>query len=1849
MGSTAAPARYGFWASDDSTEDWNQRVACDLSRILGCLLPESANVKAGVELTLPTDERARAALAANLTLTGGLRLSCVVTQDKERAEESAVGSVDIECVLPFHGAFLARHPDSPRAAALVWVPWLGEQPGFRFVRRQAGDQGSDVAWRLGLRAGRYVGAGLEEKAKPPAPTYPVLLPSDAVYPQWIKSLLPSGAVLIQPGDGSPNNLWTRIHDKARENSAEGSRAQVNDEDEIAARILVTFPVWLAARLPEALLELVQAHLSDSHARAVVAALTGKTQPQGTDLLAAVWGALATHAADLSPRLVPLKRLRRAARLQLAEPTNPVALASLLTQVRRHEAPGDVTQRLPASHRQNHPSFRKVICSFHSPESTDLGITLHLARGAKVGVTGELSSQPEDGADELGLATGLVPYPEHTDGARIMMGAKNLCQAMEVRGRASPAVRTGGEEAVLRLTKPLLDLGLCPGLVNGDGALALGVDLLVAYMPWFGMNVDDAIVVNQRVVEQCLLDVERRRRFKVRIPAGLEPVSPPVPGPLDKVEGGLAQQGSVLSSGALIAHFAPPGQLAPRTRRVRHTARADAVIECIRFWREQEWLDGVLDYTLLYRFPLSLGDKLMGRHGNKGVVGAIVPDEEMPRLPYAKSIPADLRGKAVDLVLNPHGVISRMNLGQLLETHLGWLLHSGTLATALLRSGANTDTELGRGFAGLVDHKKVRALLGCSGLDNLGRVRLRLPGGAVTRSPVVVGFQHVVRLAHIPEEKAQARRGGLHAAYDPETGQAVHGRDRGGGQRVGEMEVWALAAHQAHHNLEELLGAKADSGVANSTALVAEVSREVFLGFGERLRDWLQAILIGVEAKDDSAILTMLGASEVRSRVGAGREVATAATLEPAVRAVFRCTRCSREFCGGEPVLASAPRDPNHQPGLSLRDVLAGFGYVAAGPLQPTGGKVAAVFDLPLADAASGKPAGVLLFENHSSGTQIKAVVKPGPEATGGLQSWPKDLTEIHLYNQFYAGKTATKAGDRRCCNPAGKQGESGGNAAAANVLAEFVKKDGRWSAADLLVSCPNHSTVPLRGTRPFERAVRQVTGGLCDERVFGTFDEAARGAGGGWGLIELPVPVVYPAHVFLSADPETPPDQAEKRVASFLKRLAKEGEPAPVLPNIQALPVLPLRYRLPLVSDDQIHDDGIDADGYLPIIEACRRYREARQERAKDRAAEAIRLAVARLFAEIVSRVGGKEGLVRHDGLGRRVDRSARLVITPAPDLQWDEVGVPTAVLLELVGDEMAAWVELSDPEGSSRPFLLDTLRELRDVPPADQWSWMRSRKGDAALRDMLPLLERFVAARLDLRVLLNRQPSLHRQSIQAFRPVALAPGMGHVLRVSPLACKGFGADFDGDEMTVHIPQSDAARKEARTLLPSANLLSVASGEPAAPFEQDLVLGLYWLGKRRGSSWSAFLKMLPEECCRHVAKAACDRLDADAVARLLKHIAEQHADVAAVVTHTVMQAGYAAATREGASFGFYDVLMAHRAAKVPSPGADNVTLEEVTLNALERILAGTPKPAAPALHLAAMAVSGARGRKQVRQLVLARGELGPVPRRFDLPDDRLYCPVPLVVGLDPEQSFYAAMNARSSMCDKKLSTATAGFLTRQMVLALWSFAVTEEDCKEARQHRRVATCRSQSGCCAACHGTLPNGKLPPVGYPAGLIAAQSIGERGTQLSMQSFHTGARAVSMAGVLAKLGLRKESVEDLLDGMDGAAPGHPAAPAPVEEFVSYFKSVGAYESILDRHIEILWRVIRNSPLGTLPSAIDSGGLFTRVAAERQASRLLEAALTGVKGDLADPFARVLFNLFGARGPLAGQDRGSKTGGEP
>ena len=1454
-------------------------------------------------------------------------------------------------------------------------------------------------------------------------------------------------------------------------------------------------------------------------------------------------------------LVPVQTwlTSRTALLRRANPNNASDLMSQIAGVRRYVVSRKGAMGYAADKRMNHRTFDGRICPVDTPESEMVGLSLQLALGAWVDKDGIIHpTESTNVLDRISWGTALIPFSHNNDGARDMMGAKNLRQATPILGREEPVVKTGAEKALAEAMAPLMEAGICPeSRDKGKTCIAMGRDLLVAYLPWDGWNLDDAIVVSESIVKD--MTIVERKTFSRQVEARFKLKTQAKPGSI--------------SCGGVIASFCDPKG---KEFVIRYNDETPAKIVTVKFGDGTSPAgNGVVEQTLSYELekeiPLGLGDKLMARHGNKGVVGRVLPESEMPRLPDDERLPEGMRGKAIEILVNPHGVLSRMNPGQLLETHLGWLFKAGGYGEDDVRAKGMKGS-IGAPQVGMLDYGKIQNLLATTGLDRNGKIRLDLPSGGQTLNPVVVGYEHFVRLHHIPELKSQARVGGEGESYNSVTLQPAHGRKVGGGQRLGEMEVWALCAHGADHVLEEMLGTKSDRdwSVDNEPLGKDEDGNDKY-GFTHLLHDWLRALCIDftIDRKKNEARFALLSdAEKLKSEIGEDRRVESDEACEELETGYFRC---QDDTCGWQ-----LPGNYVLRGGKSLKfgALLKELGYDGTGPLQVDDQRH---YSVQLTKEK--KPAGELvveLDEYDPYDTTLNLTVSP---AKGHVPSgWPKDdaFKEICLRAKPMASKDELEKFNLE--RPQKKQRPL----PAGCLLEELRNNESKRSLyGDFSVVCPRHRTAQLKFSSQVNVETDSAEGGLFDPAIFKGKDD--------WGFIELPEGIDHP---YCKVAKEKSADGHRKT-----KRELKSGDGV----RITVVPVLPLHYRKPKDKDVLFIDKGDMSHYYQRIINLCKRYRQVdgdKAEKKRSKTIENLERAVADLFRELARRLEKKHGFLRHEGLGRRVDRSFRLVITPNPSLQWDQAGVPTSVLWEILGDQIVADEAHGVAEVEAGPRVIERKAG---------WTWHKK----PLPRDAYKRMKAFLAKHRDLVVLLNRQPSLHRDSIQAFHPVVIPPEEGEVLQLSPLCCEGFAADFDGDEMTGHYPVSVKAQEDARKMLPDNNLCSIATGACLAHLDRDLVTGLELIHRNP----SRYLEKIKDEF--EIAGVEFDQWAVDLMndkslgvgdfgKTVFAFWCEKCPAAAVQKISALSRVAFRACTDEGVSFGFFDLCDA----KIEPVKKDEK-------DASEWRVVGDESP------FAVMVNSGANGAKQIKQVVKERGELESVDGKIK---------ESLVGGMPWKMFFAASQNARSSMCQKKIGTQKAGHLTRQLVLGLWGWTIAEKDCGCRDAARSVLTCACREnngrGICAKCFGTLPNGKEPEIGMPIGLIAAQSLGERGTQLSMRVFHTGEHEIDFDKV-AKLMRRAAVVEK-------GGKGKEVVVGNYDDFIAHFTK-GAYAKIDRRYFQLLWRALQSTPKQTL-SSIDADP-FVKLAKGSQMEVLMQYALAKQSCSLDSPFARVFFNLFGRR----------------
>jgi len=522
------------------------------------------------------------------------------------------------------------------------------------------------------------------------------------------------------------------------------------------------------------------------------------------------------------------------------------------------------------------------------------------------------------AQIVSVATALIPFLEHNDANRALMGANMQRQAVPLMIAQAPLVGTGLEyraaidtgdvvlaeqagtvvdvdadkivvetkdgkddysltkfmrsnQGTLIHQKPIVGLSqkvkagevLADGSSTRDGELALGANLLVAFMPFEGFNFEDAIVISERLVKDDVLSSIHIHEYEIDARStklGDEEITRDIPNRSEESlkdldDRGIVRIGAEVGSGdLLVGKVTPKGEteltaeekliraiFKEKAREVRDTSlkvphgEGGKVIDVKTFSRDagDDLSPGVNELVRVYvakKRKIAEGDKLAGRHGNKGVISRIVPEEDMPFLED---------GTPVDIVLNPLGVPSRMNIGQVLETHLGWAAANGVFSEDGKPNGATpVATPV---FDGATPEDVDDALIAWSkqnpdspikfhvdtkrpkGRRTSGKVRLfNGRSGEPFEQKVTVGYMYILKLLHLVDDKIHARSTG---PYSLVTQQPLGGKAQFGGQRFGEMEVWALEAYGAAYTLQEMLTIKSDDTVGRVKAYEAIVKGE----------------------------------------------------------------------------------------------------------------------------------------------------------------------------------------------------------------------------------------------------------------------------------------------------------------------------------------------------------------------------------------------------------------------------------------------------------------------------------------------------------------------------------------------------------------------------------------------------------------------------------------------------------------------------------------------------------------------------------------------------------------------------------------------------------------------------------------------------------------------------------------------------------------------------------------------------------------------------------------------------------------------------------------------------------------
>ena len=1331
------------------------------------------------------------------------------------------------------------------------------------------------------------------------------------------------------------------------------------------------------------------------------------------------------------------------------------------------------------------------------------------------------------AQFLGIGANLIPFVQHDDNNRVMMGAKNMKQALPLLHPEAPLIKTGREDLVARLSghviyaknrgvvekvlereivvktgedndkmdsyllnplrptsantirwhKPLVRKGdkvekgrvLADGACTSNGQLALGANLLCAYMPYYGLNFEDGIVVSDRLVKENVLtsvhlnvvkfDVYGNERM--RSEEKIEEMYP-----FSRDEGVFCREGGEIKKNDQLFGKYRTEVNEKKTIWLKSPANG-TIIDIMRqdvnpaTERPSQVRYRVICQILEER-KIRVGDKLMGRHGNKGVISRIVPAAKMPHLQD---------GTPIDIILNPHGVISRMNLGQILETHLGWIVKHGGERYQHFSTVAPFER---------IGEDRIREAfkdLKNSGIDEFGKAILTdgMTGQAI-ENPVTVGYQYIIKLNHLAGDKLNVRET---EAYTLLTKQPPKGKTRKGGQRIGEMEGWALQAHMAWHILQEFMTVKADAVNMRRGDLAEEYfDKESKISsavpFQETLRVTamlLKGLCLNMTFHDsednainmDSEWLSDLDHIQLRL-AGPGKIKGWADKKEvdkserPSVKrgkvqradkglfdlSIFEDSRKSMAYINlVEPVIHP----------LFIRDFER---FIKEQKREKNGPE----YLKKLFEKAEAT--------NIRSALRFKTAVVHGPEEK-------KDEAYYRVEFSSVPGKYKGRA-----CKCGMLIQENAVSGACSQCKKRFRKKDlfTRFKAGALLV--------------------KYLLG-----------------------------------------------DELQDPLKNAL---------------LTAVPVLPSDYRPLWATHGEIRVKSELNDFYRDVITANEKLKnalESNEDFSEEKFFEMrarLQQAVNRLMVgdkktakedqkSIGDRIKGKEGILRMCHLGKRVDVSARGVIVPQPELALDQAGIPLEMAAGLVGSKLIA-------------VLADKCRGTTQKEKRASALEIFENMAEPLYRDMIQkaLFDPQEGLFKDAMVVLTRAPSLHKYNILAFHPVCVDH---QAIGLHPLACKFFNADFDGDQMGVFVPLSTEALDEAKTRLsPSKNLLSAANGKPMLSLSQDVVLGIYLLtsdeeGRKTFNGWFGESDIPP------VTVPVTGKDLSDLVHKY--HVAMDNPAKTVEIAQRIMEEGFKRATLSGMTFSIFDVPFLDKEKRDSIIGAcltpeDWKNTVEKNLESELKMEKGSP--------VAAMVRSGARGgMKQIVQLGGMRGELSDINNHPLSPQVKRN----FREGISPLEYYIGSHSARRSMCEKKLMTAPAGDFTRLMVEAAYRMIIKGDDCGTGKgvhispfpetapsdfqgmpsfnsrivgrvkingdvideaealrlrekgepvQVHSVLTCEAEKkwghggALCQKCYGwDLSTRHFPEMGLPVGILAGESIGERGTQLTMQTFHTG----------------------------------------------------------------------------------------------------------------------------------------------
>ena len=1313
--------------------------------------------------------------------------------------------------------------------------------------------------------------------------------------------------------------------------------------------------------------------------------------------------------------------------------NPLSIISEVRKIKR----GPIkTDRLlvPKRQRDVDVSHRYKICPIETPESEEIGLTLFLTKDAEINISKHSINKSNS---MLGWSASLIPFIGHNEGARAIMGAKNMKQALLLKNNEPPFISTGAESELAVFTVQLND-NYQSSFIK-ENKIALGTNILVAYMPYRGLNFEDAIVISDRLQKDDILTSVHYHNLSAEIFADEQVQININKG--DEIKPRMVWCCKSSGSTNSITNLNIAGEIKGIVESIEKLSLSGELLSPDEDFPCRQPEDhnrkiGIVKVLIKEMKKIQPGDKLTGRHGNKGVIGAIIEQDKMPHLP---------NGIPVDMILNPNGVISRMNLGQLLETHYAFLykhrFEKYPDGTQLFNQNELEFIE--SSGAAFKEHNagQLRDFLKrlfdflfpliTGDYHSYGKTFLRDgKSGDNFQNPSVVGYQYFLKLDHLAEKKLNARSRQNEKGYNQITLQPLKGRQRSGGQRIGEMEFHALLAHNASYIIEEIIKTRSEFCVSGNVRNKIPEATSAFFHYLrgmsiEPVIDWKENHdsdnFNRSEVEIEAFSLRLLNNEEFIKRNNI-QEVTSNISYEYMRKIRYDCP----DGCTSHRLLLSTEFVPKN----NLYD--SDFDPDSRNPIP------------------------------HYCPECKKRVLKEDIEDSGLLLKCTCDDNRKIKINKL---KIKGKENNIYCCSSCNK---------------------------------------PLELNKVIEFDFRFTDKGIYSEDIFGSGIQRRNN----YGYIKL--------------------------AKTFNHNFKKDFQ-------IQNLLVIPPVYRPFRLNGKTLSYEGSPINIFYEKI--INLNNEIKKGENVGENANKLQYIIEDFFSggrrsqkSIFEMFQGKKGLIRGSVLGKRTDFSARAVIIPAPDIDLDECRLPLAVIQGLFNEEIEQY----------QSKYTDPLQKIKDY-----------------IKKHKPI------------VLLNRAPSLHKYNILAFY-IAENFRDDSVIGIHPLVCGGFGADHDGDLMAVHKILSDDARKDAVKMLPSENLISDANSQTFLQFDQDIVLGIDYILNSKTSGFK-FWKMLEGLTSdRFAAKLKNNKEwnDANTKAKIRLAIHECFTEFGAMQTKElsmrIMYLGFEYATLSGLSLSFFDLvglrdqlIKMEIAFPLDRDISSLIRYEDECLNYLRSVLS-TNKSENPVVQFVS---SGARGKpEQLIQMVLQKGLV--YTGRGEFTKD-YFIISNFVDGLNEDEYFYSAFKSRDAMMDKKLMAPETGVLLRDLTEALKDIVISEEDCGTPFTQRTPFYCLSKHGVCQKCYGKKPLSDLYfDIGTKIGIIAAQSIGERSSQLSMQSIHIGKDNTANEVEEVKRLINPKISESRKNGPEILMKEY----LPVERFTAAFKKMKSFSHIDDRHFSVL-----------------------------------------------------------------------------